>query len=432
MFFVLDNVIARFDSTNNNNQTSSADWFIETKWDYDTVSNKDLFIICNLKVGSNDEVYSNKLHILLDHSRMRIEKGDITRLSGETNDSTTLNDQQRQRLKELTAKLPPPKRTGPQIDLNTNENLKLTKHECEGESSIRMAYGNTNTVTAYQNILSREDGNLSQYFVITHIIFSKKPLVLPEILQQKRSTPVDKPVSVASLTVLYQIHDGSWRECQGVAIAPISIRNEEPKWLTDSVINIEPDKLISFTIRGWIPTKGEPGKDNQTRSRVHKSLPHPLKLKIVITDNFGKQCSLVVEQLNKPLELITRESFLKNNRSSINELIAFIYIDDCEIDERIFMAVYLNKENALVIKNPSAYLGIFPRNRLRTMEFNAKQNKTTEVHLNEFDYQNYTNEGKAIALFDSETYMFYAIRFELTTKTSKTEETVSIPIDKIQ
>ena len=424
LFFFQDNLIARM--------AEQTDWFIETKWEYDTVSNKDLFIICNLKVASNEEVCSEKLHIRLDHSRMRIEKGQVTRLSGETNDGKVLTDQQRERLKELVSKLPPPKRAGPQINLTTNDHLKLSKHECEGESSIRMACGNTNTVNTNQNLRSGDENTFRQYFVITHIIFSKKPLVLPEILQQKRSAPADKPVSVASLTVFYQLHDGGWHECQDIAIAPIAVRNEEPKWLTDCIINIEPDKLISFSIRGSISVKGESGRDNQTRSRVHKSLPQPLKLKMIVTDNFGRQCSLVIEQLNKPLNLTTRESFLKNNQSSINEFLAFVYVDDCETDERIHMAMYLDKENALMIRNPNNFGTIFQRTALRTMEYNAKRNQTTEVHLEQIHYQYNANEGKAIALYDPETYMLYAIRFELATKTSKIEETVAIPIEKIQ
>ncbi|CAF1293546.1 unnamed protein product [Rotaria sp. Silwood1] len=427
-----DNLIARLDNTNDNDQTVSMNWFLETKWEYDKISNKDLFIICNLKTASDDQVLSEKLHILLDHSRMRIQKGEITHLSGEKNDSTGLTDQQRQRLKELASKLPPPKQTGPHIALSEIQNLKLTKNECEGESSIRMACGNTNTVNAYQDIHATENNTVRQHFTITHIIFSKKPTVLPEILQQKRSIPVEKPVSVANLTVFYQIHDGSWRECQDIAIAPIAIRNEEPKWLTDSIINIEPDKLFSFIIKGCIRIKGEPGRDNQSRARIHKSLPQPFKLKIVINDNFGKQCSLVVEQLNKPLDLITRESYLKSNQSSIKELLAFVYADDCENDGRIFMAIYLDKENELVIKNPGAFSNIFGRKVLRTMEFEARQNKTTELHLDRMHYQYCGLEAKAFAIFDPETYMLYAFRLELSTTTSTTEETVLIPLEKIQ
>ncbi len=65
------------------------------------------------------------------------------------------------------------------------------------------------------------------------------------------------------------------------------------------------------------------------------------------------------------------------------------------------------------------------------MEYNAKQNKTTEVLFKEVDYRNYTKVNKAFGLFDPETSMLYAIRLEVSTKTSKTEETVIIPMDKI-
>lgn len=414
-----------------NSSTSPADWFVEAKWDYDTVSNKDLFIVCCLKVASNEEVYSEKLHLHLDHSRMRVEKGEATRLSGEKNDGTGLTEQQRQRWKELTSKLPSAKRTGPQINQNINENLKLSRYECEGESAIRMAYGNTNVVNTYQDLHNDGNGTLRQHFVITHIIFSKKPLVLPEILQQKRAAPADKPISVASLTVFYQSLDGAWRACEDVAIAPVVVRNEEAKWLTDSVINIEPDKLISFAIRGWILIKGEPGRDNQTRARVHKNLPQPLKLKLLVTDNFNRQCSLIVEQLNKPLDLPTRESYLKSNRSRMNELLVFTYADDCENDERVYMSMYLDETNNLVIKTPGAFSGMYGRAALRTMEYNAKQSKSIEMPIEQISYQYYSNEGKAIALHDPETFLLYAIRLEITTKTSKTEETIAVPIDKI-
>jgi hypothetical protein len=425
-------VIARLDNTNDNDQVSSTDWFMETKWEYDAVSNKDLFIICNLKIGSSDQACSNKLQVLLEHSRMRIQKGEITVVSGDTDDGTTLTDQQRQRLKELASKIPSPKRTGPQIDTSAAQNLKITKYECEGDSSVRMSYGNTNTVTAFNGVHSREDTTIYQYFVITHIIFSKKPTILPEILQQKRSTPVDKPISVVSLTVVYQAHDQSWRECQDVAIAHVTVRNEEPKWLTDSVINIEPDKLISFSIKGNMIIKGESGKDHLTRERAHKNLPQPLKLKIIVTDNFGKQSSLIVEQLNKSLELVTRELFLKNNPSSVKELVAFVYADDCETGDRIHMVLYLDNENALVIKSPSSFYLTFQRKNLRTMEFNAKRDKTTEVNLDQIYYQNDAHEAKATILFDPDTYILYAFRLEVSTKTSKTEETVLIPMEKIK
>ncbi|CAF1532897.1 unnamed protein product, partial [Rotaria sordida] len=177
---------------------------------------------------------------------------------------------------------------------------------------------------------------------------------------------------------------------------------------------------------------GEPGKDNATRKRIHKNLPQPFQLKIVITDNFNKQSSLIVEQLNKLLEFDTYESFLKYNQLSINDLLGFIYADDCEYDERMFMAIYLNTENQLVIKSGHMYSIILERKNIRTMEFNAKQDQTTEVSFDSIYYQSGKQEKKAIALFDSQTYMFYAIRLEISTNTSKTEETVLLPLEKIK
>jgi len=356
---------------------------------------------------------------------MCIEKGEINYLSGETNNDQILTDQQRECLKELASKIPLPKRSGPEIDIDKYANKKITKHECEGDSLVRMAYGSTNTVTVYQDSYSSDNGTFRQHFVITHINFSKKS-------NENHSIPIDKPLSVVNITVLYQTDDESWCECEDIAIAPIALRNEEPRWLADSIINIEPDKLISFVIKGWIYVKGEPGKDNTRRTRIHKNLPQPFKLQIVIKDNFNKQSSLIIEQLNKPLEFDTFASFLKYNQSAINDLLAFVYADDCESDERIFMGIYLNKEDQIVIKSDHSYSITLERKNIRTMEFNAKQNNTTEVSFDSIYYQYGTREKKAIGLFDSETFMFYAIRLEISTKTSKTEETIVLPLEKIK
>ncbi|CAF1302109.1 unnamed protein product [Rotaria sordida] len=418
-----NSIIARLGNTN---------WFIEAKWEYDSISNTCLFLICNLKVGSNEQIWSNKLHILLDESHMCIEKGEIINLSGEIINDDILTDQQRERLKELALTIPSPKRIGPEIDIYRDKDKKITKYECEGESLVRMTYGSTNTVTVYQDFRSSDDGTFRQHFIITHITFSKKLNNLSDVVIQEHSTSTDKPISVVNVTVFYRTDDGSWHECEDVAIGPIALRNEEPRWLADSVINIESDKLLSFAIKGCLHVKGEPGKDNATRKRIHKYLPQPFQLKIVITDNFNKQSSLIVEQLNKLLEFDTYESFLKYNQSSINDLLVFIYADDCEYDERMFMAIYLNTENQLVIKSGHMYSIILERKNIRTMEFNAKQDQTTEVSFDSIYYQSGKQEKKAIALFDSQTYMFYAIRLEISTNTSKTEETVLLPLEKIK
>jgi hypothetical protein len=116
----------------------------------------------------------------------------------------------------------------------------------------------------------------------------------------------------------------------------------------------------------------------------------------------------------------------------MNDFLAFVYADDCDYDERIFMAIYLNKDDQLVINSNQSYSIILERRNIRTMEFNAKQNNTTEVSFDSIYYQSGTQEKKAIGLFDSETFLFYAIRLEISTKTSRTEETVLLPLEKIK
>ena len=426
-FSSLDNLIGRFNSMD----IKTNEWFLEAKWNYDQVSNDNLFLLCYFKIGSTDVIYSNKLRLILDSSRLQIEKGDLEVLSGAGHDSSSLTDEQRSRLKELAEQIPSAKRSGPEISLQRMTSAKVSKHECEGESSIRMACGNTNTVVSYQNMMGSEEKLFRQDFTITHIIFSKKPTVLPEILQQKRSTPVEKPISVTHLTVVYQTHDGGWKECDDVMIAPVAVRNEEPRWLTDSVIHVEPDKLFSFTVRGSLIVKGDVGRDNSTRQRIHKNLPQPFKLKLIATDNFGKQCSLVVEQVNKPLQLDSRERFVKNNQSSIKEMLTFLYADDCELEERIFLAIYINKDQELVVRNSNSFSCVLNLSSLRTYEYNARQNQSTELLLDQIHYQSYTNECKAFLLFDSLTKIFYGVRGELTTQTSRAEETVFVSRDKL-
>ncbi|CAF1060169.1 unnamed protein product [Adineta ricciae] len=422
-------LISRIDQTMEFEPASSSDWFIECKWDYEQDSNTSLFIVCNFKVSSSDEVWSAKLQLILDHSRQRIEKGQLILLSGESGDGSTLTNQQRQRIKELAAKLPPPIRTGPQIACSAPQTLKLTKHECEGDSLVRMANGNTNAVLPEQSE-SSTPGMFLQHFTITHIVFSKKPIILPEILNQKRSQAVDKPITVAHVSVLYQMHDGGWKECQDIAIGNAGSREIEINWLPHLIINIEPDKLLSYSIRGSMLIKGICGQSHMTYGRFHKSLPQPLKLKIVVTDNHDKHCSLIVEQLNAPLQLVTSES-VKESSWHIKEHLYFTYADDCENAERYFINMFIDKDDRLVLGCLGGNKESLDRKKFLTMEFNAKQTKVHEIPLNDLTYTKESNEIKVTILLDPVTYISYAIRFEIKTLTSRTEETVLIPIDKI-
>jgi hypothetical protein len=303
---------------------------------------------------------------------------------------------------------------------------KINIHECEGDSAIRMIQGSESSVEMTQEMHAR-DGSFRNFVSITHIIMSKKPIILPEILTNKRSIPVDKPISIVRVNVQYQRHDGKWLDCQNVKIVVASTQQNDKQKLATSILNIEPDKLVSVSIETAIQVKGKPNRSSNTRRRAHRSLPQPLKLKIIVTDNLSKTCSLTIEQMNEPLELITREIFLEKRKENVKKLIAFVHADDCEYDERICAAVYINNEDCLVISDESrcAYI---QKSQLRTLQWNAKKNKKTE-ELIEFVSD---SKIKATSLFDPETFLLYAIRIELTTTTSQTVETVLLPLDEIK
>ncbi|CAF1453611.1 unnamed protein product [Adineta ricciae] len=325
-------LIGRLDNTME--YVPSAPWFLECQWEYDTDSDRSLFIVCHLKVASDDDVWSRKLQILLDRSRMCIEKAEMKDSSDEIIGNNILTAQQWQPLKELAATIPRPKRTGPQIDINVTSDLKIAKHECEGDSAILMAYGNKNTI-AMEQIASNVEDMFIQQFFITPIAVFEKTTILSEILSQKRSQVVDKGISVTNLSLFYQMHDGGWRECQNLAIAPESAQGKDIRWLSHLLINIEPNKLLSYSIKGEILTRGTAGRCKEARTRTNTALPQPLRIKIVIEDNYGKQCSLIIEPLNKTLDLLTFEKF-QTIRRDMKNLLAFIYVDDCKSDDRIY------------------------------------------------------------------------------------------------
>lgn len=388
------------------------------KWDYHSTSDSILYLICSLKIGSSKQIWSDKLELLLDQSRMIIEKTAIEHLSGEEIDENSLTEEQVERLKELTANIPSAKHSGPDLDLNEHVDKTLSKYECQGDSTIRLAYGSTNTVRTYQDTFASADGTFDQYFIITHINFSR--------------TDIEQANSVDQITLLYQGADQSWHECQDIAIAPIALRGQEPCWLADSMIRFDSEKLVSYAIKGSMTIKGKPGNDNFRRRRAHRSLPQPLKLQINIKDNLNKQSSLIVEQLNEPLSIETSQSFIKYNESKLQDLLAFVFADDLEKEERYFLAIYLDQDNHIVINSNRSSSLTYERKTMRTMEFNARKKNTVEELLDSIHHKYDDQENKATALFDPQTFLLYAIRLEVKAGESTSEETVLLPLDKIQ
>jgi hypothetical protein len=407
-------------------ETSSSDWFIDVQWAHDTTANNLLYLIGRLKTADTTQILSKKIQIKLNESTKTIEKGEIITLSDQSKeDIMPIIAQTQVSLEKLKETIPPPSRTGPTLDTNIPTG-KIEKHECEGDSSIRMTQGKQSSVEVSQK-LSTNANTLMNTVTITDIIISKKSIVLPEILTHKRSAPADKPITITEAHIQYQWHSGKWLDCENNTQMLVSTSQDGRQKVVTRMLDIEPDKLALISIQGTIQIKGNPSRNRVNSFRAHKSLPQPLKLKIIVTDSQSKTCSLIVEQMNPPLQLITSESFLKDKKDDVNKLIAFVYADDCEYEERLYLALYITKDKRLNIgdKSTTAYMD---KSQMRTMQLKAKKSGKIEELI---DYISNSNR-KATALFDPETYLLYAIRIELTTTTSKTVETVLLPLDEIQ
>ena len=183
--------------------TSPSEWFISAQWVHDSTSSNSLFLIGSLKTGDTTDILSNKLRINLNESTKTIEKGEVISLSNPSKeDATQMTEQKQARLEVLKKTIPPPSRTGPVLNTDVS-NATLTKYECEGDSPIRLMQGKESSVDVQQETFAH-DGSFRNFITITDIIISKKPVVLPEILTQKRSAPAEKPISIAQVHVQYQ------------------------------------------------------------------------------------------------------------------------------------------------------------------------------------------------------------------------------------
>ena len=402
--------------------TDPSNWFISAEWEREsTGSDARLYLQGQLKANATSEIQKGRFRLDLNRESKTVERWEVLQLSHPTPSDEFPTSLDPARLKELKRTIPPLKRTGPVLDTSVITD-KLQMYESQGDSAIQMMQGTGSSVEMKQG-RSNGDGTFRQFVSITHIIISKKQSILPEILTQKQTKLVEKAISVARINVQYQRGDGKWLDCEEARL----VLTDGGQKLASSILNIEPDKLISISVEATIQIKGEANRRDGLSNRAHRSLSQPLKLKIIVTDNVSKTCSLTVEQLNKPLVLITKERFLERESDKVKKLIAFVDADDCQFDERNFIGIYIDMDDYLVITKGYSSVRL-QKSQIRSDQVKAKRNRKTEELI---EYISDSNT-KAIMLFDAETFLLYAVRIELTTGTSQTIETVFVPLDEIK
>ncbi|CAF5052930.1 unnamed protein product, partial [Rotaria sp. Silwood1] len=228
-------------------------------------------------------------------------------------------------------------------------------------------------------------------------------------------------IGILQLSAEYEDISNKWISCQ-------LITNQDQQ-----LINIDPNKLILCLITIQIQLNGSPGIDNQHRCRAHHLLPQPLKLKINIEDTQMKHASLILEQINQPLNLPTLEKLIDKLNLSQKNILGFISADDCSIEIRYFVLIYYSndKKSCIIfsfgcdfssLRSPS-----WDKKYIKTLEKLAKQEKKSEliVHENVFDPFFYCQ-----ALFDHH-FRLQAIRVTIKTNTSTTIQIIPLPIKQI-
>ncbi|CAF1373813.1 unnamed protein product [Rotaria sp. Silwood1] len=319
---------------------------------------------------------------------------------------------------DYASKLSPNIREGPEIETTSFDPSTINKDLCEGDSVVRlMRTGSVKDRKIYANQeLFAHDGKFLNYFFIPKLVFQNTS---------------KEPISVIEITSEYQNSEGNWLDCYGVKIGPaISDESESYTWLPDTTLNLEPSKLVTYALRVDVQIHGEPGLNNQRRARAHSILPQPFKIRLHVHDTEGKTVSLLVEQINDPLILPTKARIVK--QFDYEDVVAFIYADDCNTNTRYWVIVHYEDKSKLRFSygnclhgSTTKYLDTWLISELCNQ---AKQTDTTEIVLDDWN----DNERTITALFDKITFILFAMRIELKTPTSRTVETVLLPLDKIK
>ncbi|CAF3629418.1 unnamed protein product [Rotaria sp. Silwood1] len=380
---------------------------------------------------------------------------------------------------DYASKLSPNIREGPEIETTSFDPSTINKDLCEGDSVVRlMRTGSVKDRKIYANQeLFAHDGKFLNYFFIPKLVFQNTS---------------KEPISVIEITSEYQNSEGNWLDCYGVKIGPaISDESESYTWLPDTTLNLEPSKLVTYALRVDVQIHGEPGLNNQRRARAHSILPQPFKIRLHVHDTEGKTVSLLVEQINDPLILPTKARIVK--QFDYEDVVAFIYADDCNTNTRYWVIVHYEDKSKLRFSygnclhgSTTKYLDTWLISELCNQ---AKQTDTTEIVLDDWNDNERTitalfdkitfilfamrsygnclhgsttkyldtwliselcnqakqtdtteivlddwndNERTITALFDKITFILFAMRIELKTPTSRTVETVLLPLDKIK
>ena len=291
---------------------------------------------------------------------------------------------------------------GPQIN-NEISTIIPKKYSSEGDSSIRLL-NQSSEIECNQDSYAR-NGHFYNYFTLSRFVFHNTS---------------SQSLSILQLSGEYEDKSNKWISCQ--------IQTNQK----DEIITIDANKLLICSITIKIELNGEPGVDNERRFRAHHLLHQPLRIKINIEDTQMKHSSLIIEQINRPLNLVTLDKVMTELKLIQSNILGFVWADDCSIDSRYFALVYSDESQLLLkfsfgcdlssLRSPS-----WDKQFVKTLQKTARQQRKHELMVHEGVFPPIIY---CVALFD-EYFKLQAIRIKIKTKTSTTIETIRLPIKQI-
>eukprot|EP00818_Percolomonas_sp_WS_P005261 CAMPEP_0117438172 /NCGR_PEP_ID=MMETSP0759-20121206/1916_1 /TAXON_ID=63605 /ORGANISM="Percolomonas cosmopolitus, Strain WS" /LENGTH=723 /DNA_ID=CAMNT_0005229855 /DNA_START=2484 /DNA_END=4656 /DNA_ORIENTATION=+ len=299
-------------------------------------------------------------------------------------------------------------RSGPEIDMTPPPTAQI--HKSSGESVVDMYCGDGPKVNIAQAMFARE-GRFTCYFTLTNCTFHNTS---------------DEIIAILKTTMEYQDTTGKWQPLENVRIGEQyqSGWNTQFNWQEGGTnFNMLESSTTTLGIIGAVDVEGEPGSDNNARTRIPKSFPQPLKLRVTIHDKDSKTKSLIVEKSNPPKDVPTKQYLESNWKAKICD---FVFCDDAEKDERLYFATYLSGRAAVLRISGTYYT--WDSNYIKSLEYAAKDAKTTEQVQENLSTSNGSDTRQITLLFDAANeYRLYGLRVTLTTATSTITQEIPIP-----
>jgi len=163
---------------------------------------------------------------------------------------------------------------------------------------------------------------------------------------------------------------------------------------------------------------------NEKQRRVHKSLPQPLKVRLIFDDAAVGKYVAEIEVVNEALDLVTKESRLTKAKLP---LVFYAHCDDETMDCRIFTEVIHNEKDKraeILMGSSTKYI---TNKVLNKLAYDAVKRQQPEILVTDFAYSDKYCKMTITAVVDLPKIRTYALRFDLTTTTSSVTEYFILP-----